>query len=318
MINEVVGALAPEKGGVFVDATFGAGGYSRALLDAGADLVLAIDRDDEAAQRAALISEEFKGRFKFFKGCFGDVSEILPGAGYDNVDGFVMDLGVSSMQIDTPSRGFSFRADGPLDMRMDSSAEVETAADIVNTWSEEDLAHIIKVYGEERFARRLAKEIVRTRSEEPFRTTDQLANLIRRVVPRAKDNIDPATRTFQALRIAVNDELSELARGLVGAEQVLANGGRLVVVSFHSLEDTIVKRFLVDRSGTGGGQSRYLPVPQNEKKPSFDLVSKKALSPGSDEVASNSRSRSAKLRVAIRNANPPWVDAIESESWRLA
>lgn len=294
MLPEVVDALAPKDGGVYVDGTFGAGGYSRAILSAADCRVIAIDRDPSAVVRANEMASEFGDRFEFHRGTFGDVKEHLCGR---KVDGFVLDIGVSSMQLDQAERGFSFRRDGPLDMRMDSEGG-QTAADIVNGFPEEDLANIIYQYGEERKSRYVARAIVSRRNEEEFTRTLDLADVIRSAVRKSpKDKIDPATRTFQALRIAVNDELGELERSLNASIHVLKPQARLVVVSFHSLEDRIVKSFMREKSGRISGGSRYMPAQENEK-PSFKLISNKAIEAGEVEIAQNPRARSAKLRAA--------------------
>lgn len=307
MLNEVLNHLAPQDGEVFVDGTFGAGGYSQAILNAADCVVIAIDRDPNAVAVAERLRKEYGERFIFLSGCFGDSLELVTKAGFNQVDGFVLDIGVSSMQLDQAERGFSFRFDGALDMRMDTT-QGQTAADIVNQMDEEDLANLIYKYGEERLSRRIAKRIVEKRSEEKIETTLQLADIIRAVVPRSpKDKIDPATRTFQALRIAVNDELGELERGLVAAEKLLKNSGRLVVVSFHSLEDSIVKSFLYERSGNIANSSRHLPPSAvTAEAPTFTLVKRKAFEPSDAEIQQNPRSRSAKLRAAIRNHNDAW------------
>lgn len=307
MLDEVLHHLAPQDGEVFVDGTFGAGGYSQAILNAANCIVVAIDRDPNAVAVAERLRNEYGERFIFLSGCFGDALELVMKAGFSQVDGFVLDIGVSSMQLDRAERGFSFRFDGALDMRMDTT-QGKTAADIVNQMDEEDLANLIYKYGEERLSRRIAKRIVEKRAEEKMETTLQLADIIRAVVPRSpKDKIDPATRTFQALRIAVNDELGELERGLVAAEKLLKNSGRLVVVSFHSLEDSIVKSFLYERSGNVANSSRHLPPSAvTAEAPTFTLVKRKAFEPSDAEIQQNPRSRSAKLRAAIRNYNDAW------------
>lgn len=292
--------MHPKDGGVYVDGTFGAGGYSAAILDAADCVVVAIDRDPDAADRAAALQEKYGDRLVFLSGCFGDVDDLLADAGIGAVDGFVLDLGVSSFQIDQPERGFSFRFDGPLDMRMGGGGQ--TAADLVNTCEEQELANIIYLYGDERRSRQIAKRIVEVRAEKPFETTNELADLVREVVPKShKDKIDPATRTFQALRIAVNDELGELERALVAAEKILKPGGRLVVVSFHSLEDGMVKKVLREKSGSVARGSRYLPEQAPADDVVFDLPQKKAIKPSDKETAENARSRSARLRWAIRS-----------------
>jgi len=307
MLNEVVATLSPRDGEVYVDATFGYGGYTRAFLEAADCTVIAIDRDPSAQKRADEMRAEFGNRLIFVHGQFGDVLELVNAAGFEQVDGFVLDIGVSSMQIDQADRGFSFRFDGPLDMRMDTS-KGETAADIVNTYDEEDLANLIYQYGEERKSRIIARKLVEERAVAPIDTTTRLADIIRAVVYKSpKDKLDPATRTFQALRIAVNDELGELKRGLAAAETLLKEGGRLIVVSFHSLEDGIVKSFLYERAGKTPAPSRYSPVCELEIPPVFSLSPKKPLDPTDAEVRQNPRSRSARLRGAIRTGNPPFA-----------
>ncbi len=302
MLPEVLAALSPKDGEVYVDGTFGAGGYTRAILESADCIVYAIDRDDSVAPIVSEFKEKYGDRFVFLKGCFGDVDVLLRSEGVNNVDGFVLDIGVSSMQLDQEDRGFSFRTDGPLDMRMDNSSDGPHAADIVNEYDETDLANLIYKYGEERKSRHIARRIVEQRSETPFETTFDLADCVRSVVRKSpKDKIDPATRTFQALRIAVNDELGELQRALEASEYILSDGGRLVVVSFHSLEDSIVKSFLREKSNNMARVSRHLPDPAvSESKMEFSLISNKAIKPSEIEISENARSRSAKLRAAIR------------------
>ncbi len=295
MLPEVLAALSPQDGAVYVDGTFGAGGYTRAILEAADCKVIAIDRDADAAKRAESFEKEYGERFEFKRGCFGDVAVLL---GDQKIDGFVLDIGVSSFQIDEAARGFSFRYDGPLDMRMDTE-NGQSAADLVNSMPEEELANIIYKYGEERKSRRVAHKIVEMRKSQPFKTTLQLADAVRACVPASRDGIDPATRTFQALRIAVNDELGELERALEASVQVLKSGGRLVVVSFHSLEDGMVKRFLREKSGGAAKGSRYMPA-QDEEAPVFALENRKAIKPSEKEIAENPRSRSARLRYGVR------------------
>ncbi|NDF11711.1 MAG: 16S rRNA (cytosine(1402)-N(4))-methyltransferase RsmH [Proteobacteria bacterium] len=306
MLKEVLEYLSPKKGETYVDGTFGAGGYTKAILKAAECKVIGIDRDPYVEVFAAKVGEEFTSRFTFIPGKFSEMQGLLAARGIEKVDGVVLDVGVSSMQIDTPRRGFSFMHDGPLDMRM--SDQGESAADVVNSADEAELANIIYRYGGERFSRKIARAIVEARTTQPFTRTLELADLIRRTVRSYNDKIDPATRTFQALRIWVNNELSELSEALVAAEKVLSPGGRIVVVSFHSEEDAIVKGFLQDRSGKEDSVSRYMPIPSKDaQQPSFKLLSKKALKPTDAEVDANVRSRSAKLRAAERTSAPAWV-----------
>ncbi|WP_137137183.1 16S rRNA (cytosine(1402)-N(4))-methyltransferase RsmH [Rhizobium sp. FKY42] len=297
MLNEVLETLAPAPGKVILDGTFGAGGYTRAILSTGAN-VIALDRDPNAIAGGQPMVAEFGGRLKLIPSRFSELASHAPQGG---LDGIVLDIGVSSMQIDEADRGFSFQRNGPLDMRM--SASGVSAADVVNRAKAGDMARIFGFLGEEKQAGRIARAIEKRRASEPFATTRDLANLIESVNPRkAKDKIHPATRVFQALRIFVNDELGELAQALFAAEQVLKPGGRLVVVSFHSLEDRLVKRFLTDRSGKASG-SRHLPMV--EEKPSiFEPVGKGMLSATEAEASDNPRARSAKLRAAFRTASP--------------
>ena len=299
--DEVVAALAPRNGAVYIDGTFGGGGYSEALLAAAECAVIGIDRDPEAIRRGAALEARHGGRLTLIEGRFGEMAEHIQGLGIAAVDGVALDLGVSSPQLDQPERGFSFREDGPLDMRMAASGE--TAADLVNSLPEKQLADLIWRYGEERHARRVARAIGETRNTARITRTKELADLVRRIVPRSPDGIDPATRTFQALRIAVNDELGELERGLDAAETMLKVGGRLAIVSFHSLEDRAVKTFLAARSGTGSGVSRHAPAdPKRRLGPSFRLLSRRPIRPSEAELQRNARARSARLRAAERLA----------------
>lgn len=305
MLDEMLAALAPCDGEVYLDATFGGGGYSRAILEAADCRVLAIDRDPAAVRRGEALATERQSRFTILSGGFGEMEALLAAIGVSRLDGVVMDLGVSSYQIDDPERGFSFRFDGPLDMRMARSGP--SAADVVNGWDEGDLADIIRRYGEERHARRVARAIVAARQAGPIETTAQFAEIVRTAVPRSSDGIDPATRTFQALRIQVNDELGELDRALCAAERLLAPGGRLVVVAFHSLEDRRVKAFLTARSGKGPGLSRHLPpAAEPARPPSFRLLFSGARKPSRRESSSNPRARSARLRAAVRTEEKAW------------
>ncbi|HEY8353027.1 MAG TPA: 16S rRNA (cytosine(1402)-N(4))-methyltransferase RsmH, partial [Sphingomonadales bacterium] len=277
LLAEVLHYLAPRDGEVFVDGTFGAGGYSRAILEAAKCTVYGIDRDPTVKPHADRLAADFPGRFKLLAGCFGDMEALLAAEGVSRVDGVVLDIGVSSMQLDEAVRGFSFQADGPLDMRM--GAEGPTAAELVNKLEAEELADIIYKYGEERHSRRIARAIVAMRAKRPFVRTRELAEVVERAIPGGaakKGGIHPATRTFQALRIMVNDELGELERGLAAAERLLGAEGRLVVVTFHSLEDRIVKNFLRVRAGETGGASRHLPEQKPVRAPSFSLLNRKA------------------------------------------
>lgn len=302
--DEVVTALHTRAGAAIVDGTFGAGGYTRALLAAADCTVWAIDRDPDAVARGRAAEAEFGGRLRVLSGRFGDMDHLLAEAGVTQVDGVTLDVGVSSMQIDDPARGFSFLRDGPLDMRMEQSGP--SAADVVNELAEAELADLIYRLGEERHSRRVARAIVAVRQEKPFERTGELAEVVRRVVPRSKDGIDPATRTFQALRIHVNDELGELRRGLAAAERLLAPGGRLAVVTFHSLEDRAVKDFLKERSGGAPQPSRHAPAAAPARPASFRLLGRKPVEPSAAEMAANPRARSAKLRAAERTPAAAW------------
>jgi 16S rRNA (cytosine1402-N4)-methyltransferase len=302
LLDAVVEALAPREGARYVDGTFGAGGYSAALLAAARCFVVGIDRDPEALHRGAELAALHPGRLTLIEGRFGDMEQLVTAVEPGPVAGVTLDLGVSSMQLDTAERGFSFRLDGPLDMRM--GADGESAAELVARLSEDELETLIRSLGEERFARRVARAIVAARRRAPICRTGELAGIVREAIPTHEAGLDPATRTFQALRLAVNDELGELERGLAGAERLLMAGGRLAVVSFHSLEDSRVKLFLRERSG-GAPVSRHMPVPAVARTPSFRLVGRRAVRPDTDEVARNPRARSARLRVAERISAPP-------------
>lgn len=304
LLNEVVEALAPRAGGTYVDGTFGAGGYTLALLGRAACTVYAIDRDPSAAAAGRALPEAQAGRLHLLEGRFGDMDQLLAANGVNLVDGVALDIGVSSMQLDQAERGFSFAKDGPLDMRMEQDGP--SAADVVNTYGETELADIIYRLGEERLSRPVARAIVAARADKPFERTLELAAVIAKVVRKSGDGIHPATRTFQALRIHVNDELGELERGLAAAEKVLAPGGRLAVVTFHSLEDRVVKTFLKERSGDVPAPSRHLPAVVSGPAPTFTLLGRKAVAPSAAEVARNPRARSAKLRVAQRTEAPAW------------
>ncbi|MEM9147357.1 MAG: 16S rRNA (cytosine(1402)-N(4))-methyltransferase RsmH [Pseudomonadota bacterium] len=306
MLGEVLEALEPIAGGVFVDATFGAGGYSRGLLDGGAKRVVAIDRDPTAITGGQAAVAKAAGRLVLLEGVFGHLDDLAESAGAAPADGVVMDIGVSSMQLDRAERGFSFMRDGPLDMRMGGSGL--SAADLVSDAEESRLAEILKVYGEERAARRIAKAIVAARADAEIQTTGALAEIVARVMPAQRPGqIHPATRTFQALRIAVNDELGQLVDGLMAAERILAPGGRLAVVSFHSLEDRIVKRYLQSASGQMDRGSRHMPAV--EGVPARYAPPARARQAGEAELAANPRARSARLRSARRtDAAPIRVD----------
>jgi 16S rRNA (cytosine1402-N4)-methyltransferase len=301
MLAEVLASLMPQEGATYLDATFGGGGYARAILQAAPGCtVFAIDRDPDAIARGAALAQAFAGRLHLIEGRFGDMLSLLRDRGIAALDGVVMDLGVSSFQLDQAERGFSFRADGPLDMRMEKSGP--SAAELVNSLPERDLADIIFRFGEERFARRIARAIVARRAEAPFTTTADLAALVRRAVPRDPSGIDGATRSFQALRIAVNDELGEVERGIAAAMELLAPGGRLVVVAFHSLEDRIVKQAMAAASGRGGA-SRHDPAALSGRaKPAFHLLTPRAMRPQDAECSANPRARSARLRGIERLA----------------
>lgn len=295
LLSEVVAGIAPKDDGIYVDATFGAGGYSSAVLDAANCKVYGIDRDPFAIENGQKLVEKYNGRLTLLHGVFGDMRELLASAGVEKVDGVMMDIGVSSMQIDTAQRGFSFQKNGALDMRM--SQEGLSAADVVNSFKEKDLADLIYAYGEERFSRRIARAIVEKRREKPFETTLELASAVHSVMPKSKDGIDSATRTFQALRIYVNDELEQLRRGLNEAEGLLNKGARMAVVSFHSLEDRIVKTFMQEKSGKSAGVSRYEPQAA-QTRATLRLLTKKPILPSTQECERNPRSRSSRLRIA--------------------
>ena len=297
LLKEVMEQISPKDGGIYVDGTFGAGGYTRATLQAADCKVYAIDRDPDAIANGQALAEEFNGRLKLLHGTFGNMKELLNDEEINHVDGVMLDIGVSSMQIDQAERGFSFQKDGALDMRMSQNGL--SAADVVNKYGEKELADIIYLYGEERYSRRIAAAIVSRRKERAFTTTLDLAGVIRSVVPHKKDDIDPATRTFQALRIYVNDELEQLRSGLSGAEALLNHGGRMAVVSFHSLEDRIVKNFIAEKSGKTARPSRYLPDVA-ETVATLKPLTKKPITPSSQECLENPRARSARLRTAER------------------
>jgi len=303
MLAEMLAALSPRAGGIYLDGTFGGGGYSRAILDAAPCIVWAIDRDPAAVARGAALAQCYPGRLHVIEGGFGAMLGLLAAHGVHSLDGVVLDLGLSSYQIDDPARGFSFRADGPLDMRMGASGP--TAADLVARLPEAELADTLYQFGEERLSRRIARAIVTARAEAPIDTTQRLADIIRAVVPRSGDGIDPATRSFQALRIRVNDELGEITRALQDAVSLLAPGGRLVVVSFHSLEDRLVKTFFTAQSGRTPSPSRHDPRGMASRAPAgFRLLTGKPQRPTDAETRQNPRARSARLRALQRLETP--------------
>ncbi len=316
LLREAVTLLAPKDGETYIDATFGAGGYTSAILDAAPCFVLALDRDPDAIAAGQHLVTRYAGRLTLAPARFSDMAEAQPCRGGEapgkaaRVDGIVFDIGVSSMQLDKPDRGFSFASDGPLDMRMERAGA--SAADLINEASETWLADLLYLYGEERRSRAIARAIVRARELAPIETTRQLARLVEKTLGRHKgEDRHPATRTFQALRIAVNAELEELATGLSAAERLLAREGRLVIVTFHSLEDRIVKRFLARRGGRLSPGSRHRPPevgPERTREASFRIVNQRPLTPSQDELGRNPRSRSAKLRWAIRTSAAAWPD----------
>jgi 16S rRNA (cytosine1402-N4)-methyltransferase len=303
LLKEAIAALEPRAGGLYVDGTFGGGGYSRALLDRGAR-VIALDRDPSAIRAGASLKASSAGQLELVEARFGELDQAVKGLGVDAVDGVVLDIGVSSMQLDEAARGFSLRFDAPLDMRM--GGDGRSAADILREDDEATIADILFHFGEERAARRIARAIVADRETKPFASTLELASMIARVAPARRGELThPATRAFQALRIAVNDELGELVRALSAAERLLNAGGRLVVVTFHSLEDRIVKQFFAGRSGRGRAASRRLPGEPAEAEPTFEVSRGQPIEASEPETHANPRSRSAKLRFGVRLAAPP-------------
>ncbi|MGB4788022.1 MAG: 16S rRNA (cytosine(1402)-N(4))-methyltransferase RsmH [Lentibacter algarum] len=296
LLQAILDHVAPVSG-VWVDGTLGAGGYAKGLLDAGAEKLIGIDRDPLAHELAAVWAVDYGDRVELHQTTFSKLDEVA-----DQVDGVVLDLGVSSMQLDLAERGFSFQGDGPLDMRMSQTGR--SAKELVNELDEAQIADIIYLYGEDRASRRIAKAIVKARELAPIETTGRLAEIIQSVMPRPKPGQShPATRSFQAIRIAVNDEFGELVAGLEAAERALKPGGLLAVVSFHSLEDRVVKRFMRLRAGEAGGGSRYAPA-QVPEPATFQLINKKAIGPNAQELEDNPRSRSALLRLARRTDVP--------------
>ncbi|MBR6730899.1 MAG: 16S rRNA (cytosine(1402)-N(4))-methyltransferase RsmH [Alphaproteobacteria bacterium] len=295
LLNEVLTYLDCQKGGLYMDGTFGAGGYTQAILNANPlNRVISFDRDPSVQKTVTKLQNEYQNRFTFINDCFSNLEKYLT----EPLDGLVLDLGVSSMQIDERERGFSFRFSGPLDMRM--SGDGLSAKDVVNTFKESEIADILFKYGEEKASRRIAKNIIKARSQKEIETTGELAEIIHQVMPKPKDGSDSAMRSFQALRIFVNDELGELERVLDSAQRVLKPNGRLVVVTFHSLEDRIVKNFMIQNSDLKPNQNRHDVMSfMNETKPIFKVLTKKAILPSKEELEINSRSHSAKLRAAF-------------------
>jgi 16S rRNA (cytosine1402-N4)-methyltransferase len=309
MLAEVLAILAPCDGETLLDGTFGGGGYAEAILGAAACTLYAIDRDPDAIARGAALAARHPGRLHLIHGSFGRMLPLLRQAGVQTLDGVVLDLGVSSFQLDDFSRGFSFRGDGPLDMRM--GRDGPTAADLVNALPEAELADILYQLGEERLSRRIARAIATARAQAPILTTSRLAAVIRAVVPPDRSGIDPATRSFQALRIRVNDELAEIVCGLEQAAELLGPGGRLVVVCFHSLEDRLVKRFMLEAAGRAPAPSRHDPAGLLARvPPAWRLLTPRALRPAASETRANPRARSARLRAVQRlPANRAGVEA---------
>jgi 16S rRNA (cytosine1402-N4)-methyltransferase len=310
LLREVLEALEPRAGETYVDGTFGAGGYSRAILESADCRVLAIERDPAAFANGQALVAASGGRLILTGTTFGEMENAASEAGMAQVDGVVLDIGVSSMQLDDAARGFSFLRDGPLDMRM--SQDGVSASDVVNTADEADIANILYELGEERRSRAIARAIVKARAEAPIMTTKALADIVERVLGRARgDEKHPATRTFQALRIHVNDELGELRRGLEAAERLLKPDGRLLVVTFHSLEDRMVKQFLQERSGKVTGSSRHLPAPAGPRaEPSFRIVNTRGVTANKEETDINPRARSARLRWGVRTQAPAWAGTV--------
>ncbi len=310
MLGEMLQTLCPVDGGYYLDATFGGGGYAGAILDQARCTLWAIDRDPAAIARGLALAARYdtgdgRPRLHLVQGGFGDMLALLAERGVSELDGVVLDLGLSSFQIDEAERGFSFRHDGPLDMRMSRSGP--SAADLVNGLAEAELADVLYRFGEERLSRRIARAVVTERALAPIETTLQLAAIVRRVVPREKSGLDPATRSFQALRIRVNDELGQVEDALAQAARLLRPGGRLVVVSFHSLEDRIVKRFMAEAAGRAPAPSRHDPggLARPDAGAAFSLVTRRPLTPGDAECRANPRSRSAKLRALERVPTSP-------------
>ena len=300
MLEEVVKAISPRDGAIYVDGTFGGGSYSRALLENAYCRVIGIDRDPSVEEVTKSWRFKYRDRLLLLQGCFGDMVGLLERKGVREVDGIALDLGVSSLQLDQPERGFSFSKDGPLDMRMSKNGT--SAAQVINEHKEDDLADIIFNFGEEKRARSIARAITQARTKKPITRTVQLAQIVRRCFPniKSRENKDQATRTFQALRIYINDELGELERGLCAAEKLLKNGGNIAVVSFHSLEDRLVKKFFINRSQNSSRPSRHLPCQTDTEDPTFIISSRRPIRPSDTEIRANPRARSARLRTATK------------------
>lgn len=315
MLHEILEVLAPRDGAIYVDGTFGAGGYAAAILDAADCTVWGIDRDADAVSAGKTLAATYPNRLFLVEGRFGAMDQLLGDRGVTAVDGIALDLGVSSMQLDQPERGFSFSADGPLDMRMEPAGSGPSAADVVNSLSEAELADIIYRYGEERRSRQVARAIVAARHERPIVRTGELATIVRKAVKqrsaKGEKRIDASTRTFQALRIYVNDEIGEVSRGLDAAERLLAPGGCLAVVAFHSLEDRVVKQFMRERSGEMPRHSRHLPEAPDPapRAATFQPLHRGTCRPSRAECAANARARSARMRAARRTEAPAWAGA---------
>ncbi len=299
MPAEALALLSPRDGGTYLDATFGGGGHAALILEAAACTLFAIDRDPAAINRGTALAARYPGRLTLIEGRFGTMLELLGEVGVTRLDGVLMDCGTSSFQLEEAARGFSFRLSGPLDMRM--SRDGPTAATLVNTLPVSDLANLFTKYGEERHAKRIARAIIAARMRAPIASTTELAGIIRTAVPPSRDRIDPATRTFQALRIRVNDELDEIARGLAASATLLSPGARLVAIAFHSLEDRLIKHFMADAAGRTPAPSRHAPS-TSRPTPRFRLLTPRALRPQPAEIAANPRAASARLRALERLA----------------
>lgn len=299
LLNEVLQYLEPKDGEVYVDATFGAGGYTKAILDSANCKVFAIDRDVAAIESTKEVKAKYGERFEFLRGNFSQVKELLAEKNVTEINGIVFDLGVSSMQLDQMERGFSFDSDARLDMRMDQEASL-SAYEVINELEEAEIAKIIKDYSDERYAKVIAKKVLKRREEKPVTSCGELAGIVRSCYGSKYQKIDPATRTFQAIRIYVNQELHEISLALNEVKDVLQENGRLIVVSFHSLEDSIVKSFLKKEAGIAKTFSRYEPETTEGVEVNFKILNKSAIKPTDEEVKNNVRSRSSKMRVAIK------------------